>query len=207
MRRLALLLLVSACKESGPPPPDPAVVRQKLCRERAPKVKQQWDQQNAALKLAREAAPVKTDAPGPLKLRALHPGDSGATVDAIYLATADGLITRCEKELEKCDSDEVERALDKCAGLDAVLVIKPSLDEPVKVEEAMLNKYKGGHVAGEALLFGLGDLFPRAAFTFDVKLHGGVEVERDAPTGDREKVVNEALRKQVLEGIEEKSTR
>ncbi|MBK7859133.1 MAG: hypothetical protein IPJ65_11040 [Archangiaceae bacterium] len=207
MRRALLAAWVlAACKEPGPPLPDPKVVRDRLCAEAAPAVKAL----SAQLRVVAgyQVPDVKVDAaPGrAVRLRALH----GEASTEVLFGEAPGAVAQCAAMVERCEAEleTVERVLGRCAGLDSVVLVRPNVDEPVKVNEAMLNKYLGGRVNGVALAYALmldgGTPQLLGAVRFDVKLRGGVEVDRDAPTEEREKALNDALHRQVLEEVEAK---
>lgn len=207
-----LLLLFAACKEQGPSTAELKAAREQVCRSASPAIDARGSQLRQVTQLA-SSTEVKTKdaaAARALKLQALHARDPGATTDVIWSKEPESVpfISRCQAQLQQCDDDGLEPLFKSCAAIDSVVYVRPAVNEKAAVNEAMLNKYTSGHVQGDALAFafspdgGAPELI--GATVYDLKLRGGVDVERDATTAERVQMLNEALRKQVLEDIEAK---
>src|SRR5581483_6843513 len=188
------------------------LARDELCRSAAPAVDARFDQLRQTLLLAASTEVKTRDAPAAraLKLHLLHGSDPGATTDVIWSKEPEPapLLSRCQARLLRCEGDDLEPLFKACAEVDSAVYVRPAVHEKAAVNEAMLNKYTSGHVQGDALAFafpadgGTPELI--GATVYDLKLRGGVDVERDATTAERAQALNEALRRQVLEDIEAK---
>ena len=224
MRSVALLLLLSACKPSGPSDAELAAKRaaelKALCSDPGPRAK--WEELVAISQRVKAAPPVTKDelpAAGSFKFRELHLSDGvAATTDANWLYDFDGpkrgIIGSCVSRQEACKTDDwgFEEAVKGCANIDSYVVIRPVEERKPKVPEGGGSKYEGGSLIGEAFVFSLagpdgGGPLQLGAFGFSAKLRGEVEVFRDSPTKDIEYALNEGLRKSALRQLEAMLTR
>lgn len=199
MSRAALLFLLVACKESGPSAADLRAQKQQRCADAAPGVRRLEEQLRLVQQLDLPA--VVTDQPSPVKL------DLGAARTAVqWGGDGDSVIERCAEAVKECASETLTETFERCAAVDSALLVRLRVEEKAEVNEAMLNKYRPGRVAGSAWAFALrtdgGAPLQLGAVAFDWKLRGGVDVERDATTAERERALAEALRKEVLGVIE-----
>jgi hypothetical protein len=205
-----ILLLLAACKEQGPSPAELKAAREQVCRSASPAIDARGDQLRQVAQLATSTDLKTNDAAAAraLKLQALHARDPGATTDVVWSKEPESapLISRCQAQLQRCDGDDLEPLFKTCAAIDSVVYVRPAVHEKAAVNEAMLNKYTSGHVQGDALAFAFaadgGTPVLIGATVYDMKLRGGVDVDRDATTVERVQALNEALRRQVLEDIE-----
>lgn len=203
-----LLSLAAACKDSGPTAAELAAARLKTCATAAASLGPKWEQVKAAAES--DTAPTRVaQLPGrSLKLRALHESQpAGTTADAMFKGALEkSALGRCVARLSTCEGEWLESTLEGCATLDSFVLVRPVAEAKAQVDEAMLNKYKPGHMSGDALLFAFatdgGAATSLGALPFDVKLKGGVEVERDATTAERAQALDDAMRKAVLGFVE-----
>lgn len=207
----AVLLGAAACKEGGPTPAQLEAARQQLCAEHAPGIRVKLDQVRALAALG--VPPAKAEQlPGRrLELRELHASKpAGANTDVGFAGEARGVIESCAATVAACEGDWLASTFEGCARIDSYVLVRPVESTKAVVDEAMLNKYKPGKVVGDALVFALpedgGAPQQLGALLLDVKLRGGVEVERDATTAERQHALDEALRRAALAEIEAKLT-
>ena len=220
-RAVTLLLLVAACKESGPTEADlkaRAEARRKLCEQHRPRLEARWAWFTATAHALRGADPLEHEVMPVrgLKLRELHlfDKDAAATADANSVGDFDGpkrgITGSCLHRVEECKVDDasLEDALKGCASIDAWVVLRTTHQEDPKPIEGYL-KYKPGSLRAEAYVYALdppdgGAAVQLGAFEFGTKLRGDVEIYREWTTEQINAALYEAMRTSAWKAIEQR---
>lgn len=148
-----------------------------------------------------------------MKLKELHYKDADSNADVMMqndlTLLQRGILGSCSYHIrdggEGLSQASAEEILGGCTKVRYFLVVRPS--SKVKAKLAGSDKYEGGELSGDVVVFELpeqGDPKALGAFPIDVELTGDVKVKMNADEDRIEYELNEALRKALLGAIEKK---